>query len=137
VTDQDFLRLTIQESQISMGPHKFGALIAKDGKVMSIDHNHTRELSDPSAHAEISAIKQICKKLKIYNLPPGCVLYSSHEPCIMCFCCAAWAQVERIVFATPASEQDASSYEFKGVNIFEMNQKLLRPMRVEQVMIND
>lgn len=133
--DVYFLKLAVKESQESVGPHLYGALIVKNQEVIAIDHNRVRETFDPSAHAEISAIKQACKKLKTYNLSPGCVLYASHEPCIMCFCCAAWAQINRIVFATPASEQDNSSYEFKGVNIFEMNQKLLRPMKVERVKI--
>jgi hypothetical protein len=55
----------------------------------------------------------------------------------MCFCCAAWAEIDRIVFAIPASEQSEDSYEFKGVNIFEINQKLLRPMKVEFVKVDD
>jgi len=133
--DAYFLDLAVKESQKSVGPHIYGAVIVENQEVIAADYNRVREYSDPSAHAEISAIKQVCKKLKIYNLPPGFTLYASHEPCIMCFCCAAWAQIDRIVFATPASEQDDSSYEFRGVNIFEMNQKLVRPIKVEHIQL--
>jgi tRNA(Arg) A34 adenosine deaminase TadA len=135
--DAYFLKLVIAESENSTGPHKFGAAIVKDQKVISIDHNHVREVSDPSAHAEISAIREACKKLGVYNLPKGCVLYASYEPCLMCFCCAAWAEVEKIVFGTPASEQGSSMYEFNDVSIFEMAKKLQRPIIVERVKAND
>jgi len=137
VSDADFLKLAVEESLKSIGPHKYGALIVHNEEIIAIDHNHVRENSDPSAHAEVSVLRQACQKLKVFNLPEGCTLYASHEPCIMCFCCAAWAEIDRIVFATPASEQSEDSYELKGVNIFEMNQKLLRPMKVEMVRIND
>ena len=136
MSDADFLKLAVEESLKSIGPHKYGALIVQGGKIIAIDHNHVREFSDPSAHAEVSVLRQACQKLKVFNLPEGCTLYASHEPCIMCLCCAAWAEIDRIVFATPASEQDTSSYEFKGVNIFEMNQKLLSPMKIEMVRID-
>jgi guanine deaminase len=109
----------------------YGAVVAKDGEVLAVDHSHTWEKHDPSAHAEMSAIAAACKKINRHNIP-GATLYASHEPCLMCFVCAAWAEIERIVFANPASA-NGSTYEFKDVNIFDMAAKLQRPMKVEHI----
>lgn len=131
-TDKDFLKLAIKEGERGPSPRPFGAVIVKDGEVIAQDHNHVAERADPTAHAEVSVIVLAAKKLGNRNIP-GCTLYASHEPCMMCFSCAAWAKIERIVFATPASEQDGFTYEFQGVNIFEMAKKLTRPMKVERI----
>ena len=130
--DKDFLKLATEEGKKGTPPYLFGAVIIKDGKVIARDHSRAVEQHDPSAHAEISAIRLACKKLGNHNIP-GSTLYASHEPCMMCFSCAAWAEIERTVFAIPASEQDNFMYEFEGVNIFEMAKKLTRPMKVEHI----
>lgn len=130
--DQQFLKLAVHEGKKGRAPYLFGAVVVKDGEVISLGHSHTFDKNDPSAHAEISAIREACKKLGSHNIP-GCTLYTSHEPCLMCFSCAAWAEIDRIVFVTSASEQDDSMYEFKNVNIFDMAKKLLRPMKVERI----
>jgi guanine deaminase len=132
--DKEFLKLAFKEGQKGTKPYLFGAVIVKDGEVIAQDHNHVWERSDPTAHAEVSAIVNACKKLGNHNLA-GCTLYASHEPCLMCFCCAAWAEVDRIVFSVPASEQDGFMYEFKDVNIFDMAEKLQRDIKVERVAV--
>jgi guanine deaminase len=132
MTDQDFLKMAVEEGMKGPRPRPFGAVLVKGGKVIAADFNHVGELMDPTAHAEVSAIVRACKKLGSHNIP-GSTLYASHEPCLMCFSCAAWAEIDRIVFATPASKVDGFSYEFKDVNIFEMAKKLARPMKVEQI----
>lgn len=133
-TDKDFLKLAFEEGSKVTKPYLFGAVVVKDGEIIASDRNHTVEHSDPSAHAEISAIVTACKKLSSRNIP-GTTLYASHEPCLMCFMCAAWAEVERIVFSVPASEQDNASYGFKDFSIFEINEKLLKPLKIEQMKI--
>lgn len=132
MSDEDFLKMAIGKGKKGTAPYLFGAVVVKDGKVLSTEHSHTFERKDPSAHAEVSAIVEACKKLGNHNIP-GCTLYASHEPCLMCFSCAAWAEIDRIVFAIPASDQDSSMYEFTDVNIFDMAKKLARPMKVEQI----
>lgn len=129
------LKLAVKESQKSKGPHKYGALVVKDGKIISSDHNRVREIFDPSAHAEVNVIKTACRNLKVYNLPPGFTLYASAEPCLMCFMCAAWAGIERVVYFLPASEQDSSSYGFEDFSVSEFNQKLIKPFKIEQINI--
>ena len=132
MTDKDFLKLAVEEGKKGTPPYLFGAVVVKDNEVLSKDHSRAVEKSDPSAHAEISAIREASKKLGSHNIP-GCTLYTSHEPCMMCFSCAVWAEIDRIVFATSASEQDNSMYDFKDVNIFEMAEKLTRPLKIEHI----
>jgi len=132
-TDEYFLKLAVAKGNEATRPRNFGAVVVKDGEVIASEINHVHEQNDPTLHAETSAIKAACKKLGVHNLE-GCTLYGSHEPCLMCFSCAAWAKVDRIVFAQPASEaDDFIMYEFKDVNIFDMAKKLSRPMKVELI----
>lgn len=122
--DQKFLKIAIDEGNKRDAPYNFGACIVRDGQVIAQDYNHVHELHDPSAHAEVSAIKKATQLLGTHNLD-GCTMYGSHEPCLMCFSCAAWANIERVVFAVPASEQ-GFSYEFRNVSIADLATKLTR-----------
>lgn len=101
-------------------PYNFGALIVKDGEIIAEGINHVHELNDPTAHAETTAIKTACQKLGTHNLE-GCTLYGSHEPCLMCFSCAAWARMDRVVYAAAANDQDFT-YEF-DITLQEIAQK--------------
>jgi guanine deaminase len=132
--DAYFLKLAVEEGKKGPRPRPFGALVVKDNEVIAADFNHVHERSDPTAHAEVSAITKACKKMNDRNLV-GCTLYASHEPCLMCFSCAAWAKIERIVFGIPASEVDGFMYEFKDIDIFDMAKKLQRPMKIERIKI--
>jgi tRNA(Arg) A34 adenosine deaminase TadA len=131
LSDKDFLKIAVEEGKDAVPPYLFGAVVAKNGKIIAKSHSYTRERSDPSAHAEVSAIVEACKALGNHNIP-GCTLYASHEPCMMCFACAAWAEIDHIVFAESASPK-GSTYEFDDVNIFDMAKKLGRPMKVERI----
>lgn len=134
MTDKDYLKRAIEESKKAQPPHQYGAVVVIDGEIVAVDHNHVWERKDPSAHAEVSAIVGACQKIGSHNLK-NATLYASHEPCVMCFSCAAWAGIERIVYATKASElaDVEDSYEFKGVSLQDLAAKLLRPMSVEYV----
>lgn len=132
MTDKGYLNLAIKESKKAQLPHQYGAVVVIDGEIVAVDHNHVWEKRDPSAHAEISAIVSACQKIGSHNLK-NATLYASHEPCVMCFSCAAWADIERIVYATKDSELDDTddSYEFKGISLQDLAAKMLRPMSVE------
>lgn len=135
--DVDFLKIATEKGNEQGFPRNFGAIIVKDGEILAAEHNHVYEHNDPTAHAETSAIKAAAQKLGSPNLE-GCILYGSHEPCLMCFSCAAWAKIDRIVYAVPASEQNDYSYEFEGVSIKELAGKLKRkPIKIDLVRIND
>lgn len=131
MTDQDFLKLAVEQGNKKAEPYNFGAVIVKDGEVLASEFNHVHELNDPTAHAETSAIRTACKKLGTYNLE-GCTMYGSHEPCLMCFSCAAWARMDRVVYAVPADEVTNFTYEFEGVSLQDLANKLARrPIKVE------
>ena len=94
----------------------FGALIAKDGVVIASGCNQVTSRNDPTAHAEIMAIRAACSALNTFSLA-GCELYTTCEPCPMCLAAALWARVERIVYACDRSDaaragfDDATFYE--------------------------
>ena len=134
--DQFFLKLARDESLKVKGKHKYGAVIVLEGDILAIDHNHVWEEMDPSAHAEVSAIRTAAKKLGHYNID-GATLYASHEPCVMCFSCAAWANIARVVFAVPADELSNDAYEFKGLSLQQLASKLQRKIIVEYEPIHD
>lgn len=137
MSDQEFLKEAVRVGNLQDKPRNFGTVIVKDGEIIAAEHNHVRESNDPTAHAETSAIRAACQKLGTYNLE-GCTLYGSHEPCLMCFSCAAWARIERVVFAQPASETDDFTYEFEGVSLQELAKKLSgKPIAVELVRIEE
>ena len=134
MNDSDFLRKAVEIGNQVATPYNFGAVVVKEGKIIAAEHNHVQEMSDPSLHSEVSAIAKACKKLGTHHID-GAVLYASHEPCVMCFSCAAWAHIDRIVYATSAKEQDEFMYEFKDVSLEDLSQKLLRPMTIEHMPI--
>src|SRR5579862_8426902 len=132
MNDKDFLQLAVEEGALG-SRYPFGAIVVLDGQIISRAHNTVWETHDPTKHAEATAIVEACRKLGIHNLPPETTLYSSHEPCLMCFTCAAWAKVQRLVFAVPANEIKGDMFEFDNVNIYEMAERLRRPMKVERI----
>ena len=87
----------------------FGAVIVKDGKVLGSGSNRAIFDNDPTAHAEIVAIRDACRKLQTYRLD-GSVMYSSCEPCPMCLSAMYWAGIKELYFGT--SSQIADHYGF-------------------------
>lgn len=135
--DQDFLKEAVRVGNLQDLPRNFGAVIVKDGEIIAADHNHVREDNDPTAHAETSAIRLACKKLGTYNLE-GCTMYGSHEPCLMCFSCAVWTNMDRIVYAQKASDTTDFTYEFEGIALSELVKKVSRKApAVEYIRIED
>lgn len=97
------------------GGGPFGAVIVKDGKIISAASNSVTPDKDPTAHAEVNAIRQACKQLGTHDLT-GCVLYTSCEPCPMCLSAAYWAHVDKIYFA--ADRNDAEKAGFSDAFIY-------------------
>ncbi|MBD3210858.1 nucleoside deaminase [Candidatus Micrarchaeota archaeon] len=77
----------------------FGACIVKNNKVIAVAHNTVLEERDATNHAEINAIRKACKRLRNHELK-GCTIYSTTEPCPMCFSAIHWAKISQIVFGT-------------------------------------
>jgi len=93
----------------------FGAVITRNGKVISEGWNRVVASHDPTAHAEIMAIRAASAALGKHHLT-GCVLYASSEPCPMCLSAAYWAHIERIVFAN--SRQEAAAIGFSDQDLY-------------------
>jgi guanine deaminase len=99
--NQDFLREAIRLSLEKMeagegGP--FGAVVVQDGKIVGRGWNRVTSTNDPTAHAEIVAIRDACANLNTFSLA-GCEIHTSCEPCPMCFAAIYWARLERIYYA--------------------------------------
>jgi len=93
----------------------FGAVIVKDGKIISKGYNQVLTTNDPTAHAEIVAIREASKKLNTFNLK-GCILYSSCEPCPMCLAAVYWAGIETLYYGN--TKEDAAEINFSDDFIY-------------------
>jgi tRNA(Arg) A34 adenosine deaminase TadA len=93
----------------------FGAVIVRDGKIIAENVNRVTSTNDPTAHAEVLAIRQACTKLAVFDLP-DCELYTSCEPCPMCLGAIYWARISRIYFANSA--EDAAGIGFDDSFIY-------------------
>jgi len=95
-------------SSAQSGP--FGAIVVKDGVVIGSGWNCVTSNNDPTAHAEVQAIREACKNLKSFQLN-GCTLYTSCEPCPMCLGAIYWARPERVVYASDRFEAAAVGFD--------------------------
>jgi len=116
--DTPFLREAIRLSRDRMregrgGP--FGAVVARDGAIVARGWNVVTASLDPTAHAEVVAIRRACRRLGTFQLA-GCVLYCSCEPCPMCLAAAYWSRVDRLVYA--ATRDDAARAGFDDAIIY-------------------
>lgn len=110
--DDPFLTRAIELARLGSeagdgGP--FGAVIVRDGRIIAEAWNRVVGSRDPTAHAEICAIRSACAHTGDFHLR-GCTLYASSEPCPMCLAAAYWARIERVVFANSRSEAAAIGF---------------------------
>jgi tRNA(Arg) A34 adenosine deaminase TadA len=107
----EFMRRAIRLSldNVKNGGGPFGAIIVKDGKVISAGTNNVTAKNDPTAHAEIDAIRKAAKNLKNFDLSE-CELYTSCEPCPMCLSAIYWARISRIYYGN--TKKDAAKIGF-------------------------
>ena len=107
----------IAEQNVADGGGPFGALVVKDGEIVSTGVNRVTPSLDPTAHAEVVAIRAACQALDTFSLA-GCVLVSSCEPCPMCLASSLWARVDRVLFA--ADRHDAARAGFDDRAFYEL-----------------
>lgn len=117
--DQRFLREAIEEARAGMergdgGP--FGCVVVKDGQVVGRGNNRVTSANDPTAHAEVVAIRDACSALQAFQLE-GCTVYTSCEPCPMCLGALYWARPARVVYA--ATRLDAAAAGFDDQLIYD------------------
>ena len=120
MTEQDerFMRRAIELAERGMndragGP--FGAVVVKNGELIAEGFNRVTSENDPTAHAEVVAIREACRKLKSFQLS-GCTIYTSCEPCPMCLGAIYWARPDRIVYA--CDHHDAAAIDFDDAFIY-------------------
>ena len=114
ITEQDheFLRLAceIASENIDRGGGPFGAVIVKDGEIISTGGNTVTLTNDPTAHAEVNAIRRACQTVNSFKLE-GCVIYSSCEPCPMCLSALYWAGVSCVYYANRREDAQAINFD--------------------------
>lgn len=115
---EKFMRMAIELSEQNVkqgqgGP--FGAVIVKDGIVLARSANKVVQENDPTAHAEVSAIRLACRELNTFNLS-GCEIYTSCEPCPMCLGAIYWAHIDKIYYAN--TKEDAAGIGFDDEFIY-------------------
>ena len=116
--DEFFLREAIRLAgeHLEAGHGPFGAVVVHGGEIVGLGRNSVTLSLDPTAHAEVLAIRSACQRLGRFSLA-GCILYASCEPCPMCLAAAYWARLERIVYA--ATRGDAARSGFDDARIYD------------------
>lgn len=108
----------------------FGACIVRGGKILALSRNRVLKNQDPTCHAEMNAIRTAAKKLGTFDLS-GCVIYSTTEPCPMCFCAIHWARIGKVFYGTRTA--DARKIGFNELNIPDAVLKKLGKSKVKLV----
>ena len=136
--DQAWLRKTVElaVANVGEGGGPFGALVVKDGKVVATGQNRVTRDLDPTAHAEVMAIRAACAELGDFALP-GCTLYASCEPCPLCVSASLWARVDRVVYA--ADRDDAARGGFDDRMFYDLfaQDRATWPMPVSEVPVDE
>lgn len=108
----------------------FAALIVRDAEIISEGTNRVTSANDPTAHAEIVAIREACRKLRRFDLT-GCEIYATCEPCPMCLGAIYWGRLARIYFANTAA--DAAKIGFDDSLIYEETRRPLTERRIPMI----
>jgi len=102
------IRLSLSKMRANCGG-PFGAVVVRQGKVVGRGWNQVTSTNDPTAHAEVTAIRAACRRLKTFRLD-GCELYTSCEPCPMCLAAIYWARFKKVYYAN--TRRDAARIKF-------------------------
>ena len=125
------IELSIESAKTVGGP--FGSIIVKDNQIISEGNNQVTSTNDPTAHGEIVAIREACKKLNTFNLA-GCDLYSSCEPCPMCLSAIYWSHIDKIFYAN--TRDDAKNIDFDDSLIYEEINKDKNNRKIQMIQIH-
>ena len=117
---------------VNKGGGPFGCVIVKDNKIIAEGSNKVTSTNDPTAHGEIVAIRDACKKLNNFNLS-GSELYSTCEPCPMCLSAIYWSRIEKIYYAN--TREDARKIDFDDSLIYSELNKNINERRIPMVQI--
>ena len=115
---------------INSGGGPFGSVVAKDNEIISEGMNRVTVNNDPTAHGEITAIRQACKKLNTFDLS-GYELYSNCEPCPMCLSAIYWSHIDKVYYAN--TRDDAHKIDFLDPIIYKELQKTNEEKKIQMV----
>ena len=119
------IELSIESVNNGGGP--FGCVIVKKNEIISEGSNKVTSTNDPTAHGEIVAIREACKKINNFNLN-GCELYSNCEPCPMCLSAIYWSRIDKIYYAN--TREDAEKIDFDDSFIYSEFQKKIDERKI-------
>ena len=130
----EFMKRAIELSleNVNEGGGPFGSVIVKDNKIIAEGSNKVTLSKDPTAHGEIVAVREACKKLDNFNLK-GCEIYSTCEPCPMCLSAIYWARIDKIYYAN--TREDAKKIDFDDSLIYSEFSKNIDDRKIPMVQI--
>ncbi|MFI3154988.1 MAG: nucleoside deaminase [Methylococcaceae bacterium] len=129
---QQAIDLAVENAKLGHGG-PYGAIIVKDNRLIAASGNKVTSTVDPTAHAEVMAIRLACKELNDFQLQ-GCILYSSCEPCPMCLGAIYWARLAKVYFA--CSRHDAAAANFDDSFIYDEISVLPHQRRIAMLHLN-
>ncbi len=122
--------ITLSIESVKTGGGPFGSVLVKNDKIISEGFNKVTTTNDPTAHGEIVAIREACKKLNNFNLN-GSELYSSCEPCPMCLSAIYWARIDKVYYAN--TRKDAQKIDFDDSLIYSEFQKNIDKRKIPMI----
>ncbi|MDQ4051488.1 MAG: nucleoside deaminase [Actinomycetota bacterium] len=138
MTDAAWLRQAVElaVANVAEGGGPFGAVVVKDDELLATGQNRVTRDLDPTAHAEVMAIRAACRKVADYALT-GCTLYASCEPCPLCVSASLWARLDRVVYA--ADRDDAARGGFDDRMFYDLfaRDRATWPMPVTEVVVEE
>lgn len=108
--------IQLAADNVARGGGPFAAMVVKDGDVIAVGANSVTRTNDPTAHAEIVAIREACRILDDFQLT-GCDVYASCEPCPMCLGALFWARPARVFFAATQDDAAAAGFDDKAIRL--------------------
>ena len=128
--DKRFLQKAIMKAKesVAQGGFPAGAIVVKNGKIIGEGISIGNNLNDPTAHGEMVAIRDACKKLKTSDLS-GATLFASMQPCLMCFGAVAWSAISKIIFAC-SKERVLDDYYGGRYQLSAINSELVHPIEI-------
>lgn len=131
--EASFMRIAIEEGYRGAkkgdgGP--FGACVVRGGRIIARGHNTVLGKNDPAGHAEINAIRAACRKLKTYILK-GATIYSTTEPCPMCFAAIHWARISRLVYGTRIKDVEKLGFNELSISVPRLKKLGKSPIRLK------
>ncbi len=139
MTNEKFMRVALDEAHAGVdggdgGP--FGAVIVKNEKIIAQAHNTVLKDHDPTQHAEIKAISEASRKLGNHDLS-GCEIYTTTEPCTMCFSAIHWAKIDRLIYGTTINDVQRLGFNELPIPAEKMKELASSPVKIESGFMKD